>query len=651
VDTIKQQPKTTTRHFYYKTKSNKMENSYLAWQSPAAFHKGRNSQKQPALARVTAALEEATSSSSSPHHGRHEEEKYEQPNLFATVATPAKPKSNNSNNNTNTVNSKSSSIHSSSSNSDTFIWRTRSLDDDGTAGRGRLFHQQHEQENVHGGYGDGSLHHLSTNQRNVTYSAKKRAPLGGEERRQQQPLHCSFDGSFLAENGSQINNDSNNSGSNPDNDNNSHATSIFRTSKRRASESGAALFNNNNNNDSSILSTPHSSGRKHLRQPIAKTPIGAKTPGGGTGADAAAGNSPFYSFAAAEEDDEFICPGTVRKLARHNSNESAKSKGTPVRLLGSSTPGWKSNNNCPASVWKAPRTQGISKFQLTPTAPNSTATTQPPTTQQRPVPDSGNYKNLHHHHHNNNMIKNQHNNNSPSGTPFRFTSFPASLPRVHPPLRDAAAPAKGEGPEVPDSIRKRMYFGFPPSSSQHQHHLHGATTGAGAAAAPSSTYHHHQQHNNNHSREEDGTQNTSISSLSTHGEDDPRMPPVHTRLFLDEEQYAYSDDDDEDDDNGNTNNNNTNDANAAAVGRTRLNFNLLLSPTNNSRKIKNDTIAVPAGTKETKHEQDSTPQTDNDEGQSDDVMENESNSSDPFVQNQPDESPFKELQDAADKGT
>ena len=67
----------------------------------------------------------------------------------------------------------------------------------------------------------------------------------------------------------------------------------------------------------------------------------------------------------------------------------------------------------------------------------------------------------------------------------------------------------------------------------------------------------------NASREEDGTQNTSISSLSTHGEEDPRMPPVHTRLFM-EEEYAYSDDDEEDDDDDCT--------------RTRLDFNLMLSP-------------------------------------------------------------------------
>ena len=71
----------------------------------------------------------------------------------------------------------------------------------------------------------------------------------------------------------------------------------------------------------------------------------------------------------------------------------------------------------------------------------------------------------------------------------------------------------------------------------------------------------------NQSREEEGTINTSISSLSSHGEEDPRMPPVHTRLFM-EEEYAYSDDEEEEDDDDCT----------GVVGRTRLNFNLMLSP-------------------------------------------------------------------------
>lgn len=170
------------------------------------------------------------------------------------------------------------------------------------------------------------------------------------------------------------------------------------------------------------------------------------------------------------------------------------------------------------SMWKPP----LVKFPLTPTAPNSTTTTHPPTTQERPLETTVEMGSLA-------------TNSSPSTTPFRFTSFPASLPRVQHPLRDAAHAL------APDSVRKRM---FPPST----HHS--------TAAVPPM----------NQSREEDGTQNTSISSLSTHGEEDPRMPPVHTRLFEDEDvdlEYRYSDDDDDC---------------TGLVGRTRLNFNLMLSP-------------------------------------------------------------------------
>ena len=50
------------------------------------------------------------------------------------------------------------------------------------------------------------------------------------------------------------------------------------------------------------------------------------------------------------------------------------------------------------------------------------------------------------------------------------------------------------------------------------------------------------------------------------------MPPVHTRLFLEDAEYAYSDDDDDDNDNALT-------TATEEVGRTRLNFNgLMTSP-------------------------------------------------------------------------
>lgn len=142
---------------------------------------------------------------------------------------------------------------------------------------------------------------------------------------------------------------------------------------------------------------------------------------------------------------------------------------------------------------------------------------------------------------------------SPTTTRFRFTSFPASLPRVNNP-RSA---------ECPDSIRKRMSFAEPSTDM-------------------------------NQSRDDDGTQNTSISSLSAEGhhqhlqpapgslpppilhldsraqggehEDDDSLRPVHARLFTDDEHFGYSDDD--------TAQSPVRDI----VGRTRLNFNTVVSP-------------------------------------------------------------------------
>ena len=335
---------------------------------------------------------------------------------------------------------------------ESFIWRTRSLDD----GRSRSSARSNS-DSSHG-----------EERRDERLSSKG----SHDESELQQPLHSSFDAALLE---------------------NDDFHSIFRVSKRRSSHSQTSS-NWNSSNDL----TPHSSGRKHyLRQP-----------------------KPESAFKNGEE-DELVCPGTVRKLARHNSNESSKSKGTPVRP----PTHWKTSVNrtvAPNSLWKPP----LVKFPLTPTAPSSTATTHPPTTQERHFDGTLDMDSMA-------------TNNSPSTTPFRFTSFPASLPRVHP---------RGETNQssAPDSIRKRM---FPPSSHHHP---------ASHAAAAS---------NMNQSREEEGTQNTSISSLSSHGEEDPRMPAVHTRLFM-EEEYAYSDDEEDDDDDDCT----------GLVGGTRLNFNLLLSP-------------------------------------------------------------------------
>ncbi|CAB9520720.1 associated tyrosine- and threonine-specific cdc2-inhibitory kinase [Seminavis robusta] len=341
---------------------------------------------------------------------------------------------------------------------DSYIWRTRSLDD----GRSSCRKSTHN--------------HSPEERRQEEQEPPQHTPSAA--------LHSSFDAALL--------------------DNDFH--SIFRVAKRRASASaatlGSALKQQQQQQQPPPELTPHSScGRKHLRQQAT------------VHSNRLFHNCNDNTELADDEEDELACPGTVRKLARHNSNESIKSKGTPVRHFSISHQNWRTNttistNNTsskqPAS-WKPPL---LHKFPLTPTAP-STATTLP-TTQ----PDE-------------------------TTEPFRFTSFPASLPRVHP--RD-----------VPDSVRKRMMF--PPPSNQQV----------------------------NHSREEDGTQNTSISSLSTHGEDDARMqlPPVHTRLFLEEEQYAYSDDDDDDEEE---------EDGAAAAGRTRLNFNMMLSsPTNSSKNNNNN---------------------------------------------------------------
>ena len=133
-------------------------------------------------------------------------------------------------------------------------------------------------------------------------------------------------------------------------------------------------------------------------------------------------------------------------------------------------------------------------------------------------------------------------------TRFRFTSFPASLPRVNNPRNR----------QCPDSVRKRMNF---------------AETSVHSDA--------------NQSRDDDGTQNTSISSLSGEGGHHHHLPlhpgthppsilelgaegvdrPVHGQLFPDED-FGYSDDD------------STDSPGRGLVGRTgtRLNFNMVMSP-------------------------------------------------------------------------
>ena len=139
-------------------------------------------------------------------------------------------------------------------------------------------------------------------------------------------------------------------------------------------------------------------------------------------------------------------------------------------------------------------------------------------------------------------------------TRFRFTSFPASLPRVNNPRNR----------QCPDSVRKRMSF---------------ADTCALSDL--------------NQSRDDEGTHNTSISSLSAEGGHQhlPLAPGTHPPAILelnkmnerasggvevqghpqlfDDEDFGYSDDESADP------------AVKGLVGRTRLNFNMVLSPDRN----------------------------------------------------------------------
>jgi len=167
---------------------------------------------------------------------------------------------------------------------------------------------------------------------------------------------------------------------------------------------------------------------------------------------------------------------------------------------------------------------------------------------------------------------------------------------------------------IPDSVRKRMFATTPHHANtaaaattitSNYNNATAAAGGGGALAASSSVI------NTSYQSKED-TQNTSISSLSTQGEEDPRMPPVHTRLFSEDAEYAYSDDDDDvviDDDH------------RVGEGGTRLNFNLFKSPQQ-------------AATTTTKTSVNSTQEKNG-------IQHTRSNT---------EESPFKDLGEAAEKG-
>jgi len=195
--------------------------------------------------------------------------------------------------------------------------------------------------------------------------------------------------------------------------------------------------------------------------------------------------------------------------------------------------------------------------------------------------------------------------NSPAR--FRFTSFPASLPRVH----HASHYPRTTPPVCPGSVRKRMSFDTEEDvvisdnskkSGEREYENDDDPVGL--------NYSVHDAANN--SKDDDGTQNTSLSSLSVEGGHHQHLPhlphqhpphfasvPMKNLLLFPGEQddenrqndpnnnlFGYSDD--EEDDLG-SNFVGEGIATVAspeqegAVRRTRLNFNVFLSPLNDKK--------------------------------------------------------------------
>jgi membrane-associated tyrosine/threonine-specific cdc2-inhibitory kinase len=180
------------------------------------------------------------------------------------------------------------------------------------------------------------------------------------------------------------------------------------------------------------------------------------------------------------------------------------------------------------------------------------------------------------------------NTNSPAR--FRFTSFPASLPRV-------AHNPRTTPPVFPGSVRKRMSFDTEDDT--------GGNGGVSAIAA-AAIFNNPNNPDANQSRDDEGTQNTSLSSLSVEGGHHQHLPHLpnqhpphfasvpmeklllfpgennnhHNHELINNNLFGYSDDEEDE-------------AAAAAaddqigaVGRTRLNFNVFLSP-GHDKKSKN----------------------------------------------------------------
>jgi serine/threonine protein kinase len=237
------------------------------------------------------------------------------------------------------------------------------------------------------------------------------------------------------------------------------------------------------------------------------------------------------------------------------------------------------------------------------------------------------------------------NNNSPAR--FRFTSFPASLPRVH----HANHYPRSTPPVCPGSVRKRMSFDTEDDDGVAENPTNNTSNNVWKGNHNENdtddddndnnndndkdndndpvglNYSNHQHDAINQSRDDDGTHNTSLSSLSVEGGHHQHLPhlphqhPAHFAsapsknllLFPGEQQDAendngnnnssntrnnkpidlnnnllgYSDDDDEDDDLPPTIFGRRDDLaspDQGAVRRTRLNFNVFLSPTNTTKK-------------------------------------------------------------------
>ena len=99
---------------------------------------------------------------------------------------------------------------------------------------------------------------------------------------------------------------------------------------------------------------------------------------------------------------------------------------------------------------------------------------------------------------------------------FRFSSFPASLPRVNNPRNSVANTASRNKTDVslyPDSVRKHMTFSDQADQGEHSF----GDFDKSANAYPTNNTNNKSSDLMNQSRDDDGTQNTSISSLSAEG--------------------------------------------------------------------------------------------------------------------------------------